>query len=77
MDQLKRTVAAQVQQQQVQMLMATMGEVCFKRCITSPSETLTAGERSCVSNCTDRYMESNYFVGEAFNRIAQQSQQPT
>jgi import inner membrane translocase subunit TIM13 len=57
----------EVQVQMMQELMSKMTEKCFTKCAGKSGETLDSRERTCMSNCMDRYMETMTVVHQALN----------
>lgn len=57
-------VAAQQQQAMVQQLFTTLTDKCFAKCITKPASQ-TDGNKVCVANCIDRYLEATKICTEA------------
>mmetsp|Transcript_23086 Transcript_23086/g.78637 ORF Transcript_23086/g.78637 Transcript_23086/m.78637 type:complete len:117 (-) Transcript_23086:72-422(-) len=49
---------AELQAQYTQELIATIKEKCFALCITKPGSSLSSSERTCLNNCTDRYVDA-------------------
>lgn len=39
-----------------------MREKCFAKCITKPGSSLSSGESTCVSRCTDRYVDATRMI---------------
>jgi mitochondrial import inner membrane translocase subunit TIM13 len=37
-------------------------EKCFAKCITKPGPSLSSGEATCVSRCTDRYVDATRMI---------------
>ena len=35
-----------------------MREKCFAKCVTKPGTSLSSGETTCISRCTDRYVDA-------------------
>ena len=40
----------------------TVREKCFAKCITKPGPSLSSGEATCVSRCTDRYVDATRMI---------------
>lgn len=36
----------------------TVREKCFAKCVTKPGTSLSSGETTCISRCTDRYVDA-------------------
>ena len=39
-------------------LSQTVREKCFAKCVTKPGTSLSSGETTCISRCTDRYVDA-------------------
>lgn len=48
---------AQIQMQAQQALAERMTEVCFKRCVTAPTDKLADKQRRCLDQCTSAFIE--------------------
>ena len=48
---------AQIQMQAQQALAERMTEVCFKRCVTAPTDKLSDKQRRCLDQCTSAFIE--------------------
>ncbi|KAF5118491.1 hypothetical protein DV454_000538 [Geotrichum candidum] len=48
----------------VQMSIHNFTDMCFKKCITGPitSNTLDRNEESCLSNCLNRFLDTNISI---------------
>lgn len=47
---------------QVQQMIATLTEVCFEKCISSPGSYLSSRESSCIENCAKRFVDTTQFI---------------
>ena len=56
----------QVNGEHVKMMVTLQQNTCFKKCVTSPSSSLSRGEQECIANCVDRFNESFEFVTSTF-----------
>ncbi|KAK2195930.1 bifunctional Tim10-like domain superfamily/Tim10-like [Babesia duncani] len=36
--------------------------VCFEKCVATPGESLTSTQQSCIWNCAQRNLETQYFI---------------
>jgi len=43
-------------------VVAQLANVCFEKCVTSPSSKLSSYEATCLSHCALRYMESGQVI---------------
>jgi len=61
---LQQFLANEGQKSQVQKTVHDLTETCFKKCITSSITTgkLASKEESCMTNCVERFMDSNLAV---------------
>jgi import inner membrane translocase subunit TIM8 len=58
-------VAAVQQEQQralVQQVISKLTEVCWNKCVTSTSSGMGSREKTCVENCSKRYIDASSFV---------------
>eukprot|EP00037_Helgoeca_nana_P032673 m.414914 g.414914 ORF g.414914 m.414914 type:complete len:101 (-) comp29467_c0_seq1:123-425(-) len=62
---MKRQAMQQVDMEILNELVKKMSNLCFNKCISRPGDTLGNSEKSCLSNCTDRYTEAFGVVGRA------------
>jgi import inner membrane translocase subunit TIM8 len=47
---------------QVQQMIATLTEVCFEKCVSSPGSYLSSRESSCIENCAKRFVDTTQFI---------------
>jgi import inner membrane translocase subunit TIM8 len=47
---------------QMQQMIATLTEVCFEKCISSPGSYLSSRESSCIENCAKRFIDATQFI---------------
>ena len=59
---LQQFIEREQQLAQVQQMIATLTEVCWDKCISSPGTYLSSRETSCVENCAKRFIESTQYV---------------
>lgn len=73
MDSREQQELSQALQQQAALMgnFAAVTHKCFNKCITKPGKTLSYSEESCVTNCVDRYSDTQLFLVE---RIRQQAE---
>eukprot|EP00035_Acanthoeca_spectabilis_P034283 m.28148 g.28148 ORF g.28148 m.28148 type:complete len:171 (+) comp6508_c0_seq1:859-1371(+) len=62
---IKRQAAQQVEMEILGELVKKMSNLCFNKCISRPGDSLGNSEKTCLSNCTDRYTEAFGVVGRA------------
>lgn len=48
------------------LLLQTMTEKCFKKCVSKPGTSLDSSEQKCAALCMDRFMDSWNLVSRAF-----------
>merc|ERR1712194_514102 len=87
-DEVKQQMTQQLQQQQLQTIVQVpsrttprspstdqaMSNLCFKKCVETPGSRLSSSEQRCLSQCTDRFMDTMMAVQESFVAQAQQQQ---
>mmetsp|Transcript_28587 Transcript_28587/g.48301 ORF Transcript_28587/g.48301 Transcript_28587/m.48301 type:complete len:80 (+) Transcript_28587:53-292(+) len=57
-------VKQEVEVQQMQELMGKITETCISKCTGTSGNSLDSREQSCLSNCSDRYMETMQLVNQ-------------
>ena len=62
---LLQQAQAQVSQQIVQGMAATMVDKCFKKCVYTPARSLSSREQQCMAMCMDRFQDVMGEVGKA------------
>ncbi|KDE04199.1 hypothetical protein MVLG_05359 [Microbotryum lychnidis-dioicae p1A1 Lamole] len=69
-EQRKQQVMQQVREQlalaNAQELINKMNEKCFAKCILKPSTSLGSSDESCLTQCTDRYLEAFNVVSRSY-----------
>lgn len=53
-----------------QSVVAKLTSLCFDKCITRPSNSLSRGETNCVNNCAQRYMEARCVAAASCAELA-------
>lgn len=43
----------------------TVRDKCFAKCIPKPGSSLSSGEVTCISRCTDRYVDATRTISNA------------
>lgn len=64
-------VEQQVNDEHVKMMVTLQQSTCFKKCVTSPSSSLSRGEQESIANSVDRFNESFDFVTSTFLSVQQ------
>lgn len=59
---LQAFIEREQQLAQVQQMIATLTEVCFEKCISSPGSYLSSRETSCIENCAKRFVDTTQFI---------------
>ncbi|ACO65204.1 predicted protein [Micromonas commoda] len=59
---VKQQVQAELANAYAQEFFTTVREKCFAKCITKPGPSLSSGEATCVSRCTDRYVDATRMI---------------
>ena len=72
MDSRDQQKLAQGLQQQLGMMkgFASVSHMCFLKCIPKPGKSLSHTEDTCVTNCSDRYADTQMFM---IQRLQEQS----
>lgn len=53
---------------QLQELISTITEQCFKKCVSTPAARLSNSESSCITNCAKRYIDTTQVLMEKFSQ---------
>ncbi len=69
MTEVKGFMEQENQRYQLQQVINRMSEMCWEKCVPTPDRELSKSERTCISNCVDRFLDTNVFVA---NRITKQ-----
>merc|ERR1712021_41085 len=73
-EELMRNVQQQVALANMQELLTKITDKCFKKCISSPSSSLSGGDQKCLAMCMDRYMDSFNIVSRSYTQRISQEQ---
>eukprot|EP00048_Salpingoeca_helianthica_P022415 m.18077 g.18077 ORF g.18077 m.18077 type:complete len:89 (+) comp7291_c0_seq2:1128-1394(+) len=65
-NEVMRNVQQQVQMAQLQEIISRTSHSCFEKCIGKPGTSLDNSEKTCLSKCMDRYMETVNFVTRVY-----------
>ncbi|KCV69141.1 hypothetical protein H696_04556 [Fonticula alba] len=74
-EQIKETALFQMQMNIVQTLTSAISDKCFERCVTKPGSRLDSSETSCVSRCTQRFLEARSIVAAAYVKASSASRE--
>ncbi|KIW16630.1 hypothetical protein PV08_03818 [Exophiala spinifera] len=72
--QLQTFIQTESQRSSIQKTVHELTEMCFKKCITGSisSGKLASKEESCMSNCVNRFMDSNLAVLQHLEKLRAQ-----
>ncbi|KAJ9634117.1 uncharacterized protein PV06_09662 [Exophiala oligosperma] len=72
--QLQTFIQTESQRSNIQKTVHELTEMCFKKCITGSisSGKLASKEESCMSNCVNRFMDSNLAVLQHLEKLRAQ-----
>ena len=70
MNEMMERVSQQQQAAMVQQLFTTLTDKCFAKCITDPVYQ-TDGNKKCLANCIDRYLDATKVCTEAISNHSQ------
>mmetsp|Transcript_26289 Transcript_26289/g.47098 ORF Transcript_26289/g.47098 Transcript_26289/m.47098 type:complete len:85 (-) Transcript_26289:2484-2738(-) len=75
--QLEQQKFAKVMSQQAVLMesFAKLSNSCFEKCITRVKPSLTSTEESCLTNCIDRFYDTQMFLLARLNSKAEQAEQ--
>lgn len=59
---LQSFIQRETQVAQVQSMIATLTEVCWDTCISSPGSYLSSKESACLENCARRFVETTQYI---------------
>jgi len=71
---LQSFIAREQQLAQVQTMIASLTDVCWDKCISSPGTYLSSRETNCIENCAKRFIDTTQYV---LQRAAHKAQDPT
>ncbi|KAM7454433.1 mitochondrial intermembrane space complex subunit Tim13 [Blastocystis sp. ATCC 50177/Nand II] len=60
-----QNVRNELNQGHMQEIMKSIQEKCFNLCISSPGASLSNKDKTCLSNCSDRYIDTMQEVSKA------------
>ncbi|KAH9857932.1 Tim10/DDP family zinc finger-domain-containing protein [Lenzites betulinus] len=59
---LESFIETQQAQTRVQTQVNTLAEMCWDKCVGSISSGFSRGERSCLENCVDRFLDTSLYL---------------
>jgi hypothetical protein len=62
-----KQMASEVEQQQLQGIIAVTSDICLKKCLGTSGNQLDRKEQNCMANCMDRYIDTMKVVGGALS----------
>jgi mitochondrial import inner membrane translocase subunit TIM8 len=68
---LQSFIEREQQLAQVQQMIATLTDVCWDKCVSSPGAYLSGRETSCLDNCAKRFVDATQFVLQRAQHKAQ------
>ncbi len=71
---LQAFIEREQQLAQVQTMIATLAEVCWDKCVSSPGSYLSSRESSCIENCAKRFIDSTQYI---LQRAAHKANDPS
>lgn len=60
--QMQEFIQRESQVAQIQQMIATLTDVCWDKCVSSPGSYLSSKETACLENCTKRFVEVTQFI---------------
>lgn len=60
--QLQNFIAQQSQVAQIQSMIATLTDICWDKCVTSPGTYLSSKEEACLQNCAGRFLDTTQYI---------------
>jgi import inner membrane translocase subunit TIM13 len=67
----KQLIVQETARANMQELIQTLSDKCFKKCVTNPRNRLDNNEQGCINNCVDRFVESWQIVAKTLSARAQ------
>eukprot|EP00798_Chlamydomonas_sp_ICE-L_P032154 gene32154-16685_t len=61
---LQQFIAQESQIAQVQQVIATLTDVCWDKCMSTPGSYLSSRETGCLDNCAKRFVEATQYILE-------------
>lgn len=59
---LQQFLQRESQVAQVQQMIATLSDVCWDKCISSPGSYMSSKETACLENCAKRFVDATQFI---------------
>jgi len=67
-------VQMETQKAQLMTQIHAVNDVCWETCIGSVGSSLSSRDQTCLSNCTNRFIETTLFITNRFGQLAQKMQ---
>ncbi|CAB4062523.1 TIM8 [Lepeophtheirus salmonis] len=67
-------VQTEQQRQQIMEQVHKLNDVCWKMCVTSVSSSLGSRTESCLTNCTERFVDTTLLITQRFAQLASKMQ---
>ncbi|KAM6958992.1 mitochondrial import inner membrane translocase subunit Tim8 B [Aplochiton taeniatus] len=68
---LQRMIAIEQQKAQFQAQVHTFTDVCWDKCVDSPSSKLDTRTETCLVNCVDRFIDTTLSITNRFTQMVQ------
>nr|ACO15345.1 Mitochondrial import inner membrane translocase subunit Tim8 [Caligus clemensi] len=67
-------VQTEQQRQQIMEQVMKVNDVCWKMCVSSVSSSLGSRTEGCLSNCTERFVDTTLLITQRFAQLASKMQ---
>lgn len=66
-EQLQKALDAIEQSSILQKQIFAMTDLCFTQCVQKPTSELSRNDKSCLVNCTERFIDATAFIVKSFD----------
>ncbi|KAK0621268.1 mitochondrial import inner membrane translocase subunit TIM13 [Bombardia bombarda] len=66
-----KQVLVESQMANARQLIEKINDICFDKCVPKPGSSVSSGEKTCVTNCMEKYMAAWNQVNTAYVRRIQ------
>ena len=64
-EQVAQVLRTQMAIKSMKEIVESMSEKCFVKCVPKPGKALSNSEKTCMTNCSNNYMEAHTLVSKA------------
>ena len=69
--QIQQFILAEKEKQKFQVLVASLTDECWEKCVEKVGSKQDSKTETCVVNCVERFLDTSSFVANRFNQLGE------